>query len=135
MFYMTQPPMASLFLTLASLVSSPRPCTPRLRPELTSDLRIMQYAAPEQRIPDSSVDHRADIYALGLILNEMFTGEVPHGAGFKRIKEAAPNYAYLDVIVERMTTIARETVQPIEQPSWKPLPRRLLSSHNKRWMR
>ena len=35
------------------------------------------YSAPEQRDGSGTVDHCADIYALGLILNEMFTQRVP----------------------------------------------------------
>jgi serine/threonine protein kinase len=54
------------------------------------------YAAPEQRLPGKDVDQRADIYALGLILNELFTGEVPQGTGFRKIKDVAPSLAYLD---------------------------------------
>jgi eukaryotic-like serine/threonine-protein kinase len=61
------------------------------------------YAAPEQRVRGHRVDHRADIFALGLILNEMFTGQVPQGAGIQTIAAAAPQYAYLDPLVERMT--------------------------------
>jgi len=60
------------------------------------------YSAPEQRAKGRAVDHRADIYALGLILNEMFTGTVPHGTGYKTISSVAPNYAYLDDVVSRM---------------------------------
>jgi len=65
-------------------------------------LANFQYAAPEQRRPGMSVDHRADIYALGLMLNEMFTGQVLQGTGFARIASAAPDFAYLDEIVDRM---------------------------------
>jgi serine/threonine protein kinase len=60
------------------------------------------YAAPKQRIAGKAVDQPADIYALGLILNEMFTGEIPQGAGFRKIKDAAPDFAYLDELVDLM---------------------------------
>ena len=65
-------------------------------------LANFQYAAPEQRSRGAHVDHRADIYALGLILNEMFTGMVPHGTGYKTISSVAPDYGYLDEIVSVM---------------------------------
>jgi serine/threonine protein kinase len=65
-------------------------------------LANFQYAAPEQRVRGRTVDHRADIYALGLILNEMFTGEILQGAGYKRISEVAPALAFLDDVVDAM---------------------------------
>lgn len=40
-------------------------------------LANLSYSAPEQRTRGAKVDQRADIYALGLILNEMFTGGRP----------------------------------------------------------
>src|ERR1039458_6613075 len=61
-----------------------------------------RYSAPEQRAPGRDVDARADIFALGLILNEMFTGEVPQGSGHKQIGSVAPKFGYLDAMVERM---------------------------------
>jgi serine/threonine protein kinase len=61
-----------------------------------------QYSAPEQRVHQGTVDHRADIYALGLILNELFTGHILQGTGFTRIRAIAPEFAYLDEIVDRM---------------------------------
>lgn len=60
------------------------------------------YAAPEQRRKGAEVDARADIFALGLILNEMFTGSVPSGTSFPRIGALAPSFAFLDDVVERM---------------------------------
>ncbi len=38
------------------------------------------YIAPEQMAAEGSVDHRADIYSLGVMFYEMLTGEIPRGA-------------------------------------------------------
>lgn len=60
------------------------------------------YAAPEQRKRGAAVDSRADIFALGLMLNEMFTGEVPQGTGYKTIGSVSQEYGYLDSVVAKM---------------------------------
>lgn len=65
-------------------------------------LANFRYAAPEQREKGGSCDQRTDIYAFGLILNELFTGSVPQGANYKRIASVDPEYAFLDRVVERM---------------------------------
>jgi serine/threonine protein kinase len=65
-------------------------------------LANFQYAAPEQRNKGMVQDKRTDIYALGLMLNEMFTGEIPVGTGYKKIDSIAPEFEYLDSIVETM---------------------------------
>lgn len=62
----------------------------------------VQYAAPEQRKKGAKVDHRCDMYALGLILNELFTAEVPHGSNFKTINSVNGDFAYLDGIVQKL---------------------------------
>lgn len=62
-------------------------------------LANFQYAAPEQRVRGQPITLAADLYALGLMLNEMFTKVVPHGTGYKTIASVAPKYEYLDKAV------------------------------------
>ena len=66
-------------------------------------------AAPEHRIRGPEVSAAADVCALGLILNEMFTGRVPLGSGYRRIAAVAPEFAHLDGIVDRMIQPAGAT--------------------------
>ena len=61
------------------------------------------YAAPEQRAGAGAVDGKADVYALGILLHELFTGKTSMGLGKPDIGDVAPNYAYLDWTVGRMT--------------------------------
>lgn len=61
-----------------------------------------QYAAPEQRMRGREIGIEADIYALGLICNEMFTGEIPYGTDFMQIQQINGEYAYLDKLIAEM---------------------------------
>lgn len=45
----------------------------------TQVLGTFEYMAPEQREASRNVDHRADLYSLGVIIYEMLTGELPIG--------------------------------------------------------
>lgn len=69
---------------------------------LTDRLANFQYSAPEQRVRGRNVNHTADIYALGLLLNEMYTGEILQGTGYKTIADIDPSLSYLDEIVSKM---------------------------------
>lgn len=61
-----------------------------------------QYAAPEQHVKGSVATAQTDIYATALILNEMFTGEIPQAADYKTIASVAPEYAFVDEVFTQM---------------------------------
>jgi len=67
-----------------------------------SRLANFQYAAPEQRSRGKDVTKKADIYSLGLILNELFTSELAHGTNYKTIESVSPDYPFLDILVDKM---------------------------------
>lgn len=69
----------------------------------TSRMANFAYHAPEQTFSSKEkVSPATDIFALGLILNEMFTGIVPSGADYKKIADVDEKYSYLDGLVQKM---------------------------------
>lgn len=62
------------------------------------------YRAPEQRKGRDAreVGIAADVYALGLIINECFTRDIPAGPSYRTIEASHPLMSYLDPVVSRM---------------------------------
>jgi serine/threonine protein kinase len=71
--------------------------------QVADRLANYRYYAPEQIDVKQSRDHRVDIFALGLMLNELFTREIPRGSDPRQIGSVAPQFSYLDALVELMT--------------------------------
>ncbi|MEO7318097.1 MAG: serine/threonine-protein kinase, partial [Chthoniobacteraceae bacterium] len=69
-----------------------------------------RYMAPEQRYAPSDVDHRADIYSLGVVFYELLTGELPVGkfAPPSALSAADPR---VDAIVQQALEKERERRQ------------------------
>ena len=68
------------------------------------DMGTPDYAAPERFQEGSAIDHRADIYSMGVILYEMLVGKVPReGSGMTTTKLGPGVNQSLDAIIQRCT--------------------------------
>jgi len=73
-------------------------------------LGSVSYMAPEQHEKPHDVDHRADIYSLGVVIYEMLTGELPLGR-FPAPSQKAAVDARIDEIVFKTLEKERELRQ------------------------
>lgn len=82
------------------------PNAPSTAPYLTEAGQVMrtpQYMAPEQIAHPSDVDHRADIYSLGIVFYQMLTGELPG-----KVLEPPSKKAEVDVRLDEVVRRALE---------------------------
>lgn len=99
------------------------------------------YMAPEQWDRPLAVDHRADVYAVGVVLYEALTGELPLGR-FALPSEKAGLDARLDGVVLRALEKSPEMrfqkmseMKAALEAAAKPSPARLPSAVRQRWFR
>ena len=87
-----------------------------VKTKVTERLANFQYAAPEQRKKGVQVGAAADIFAAALILNEMFTHEIPQAEGYAKIADVCPDYAFLDPLFSMMyKQDANERLHPADK--------------------
>ncbi len=99
---------------------------------LTMDGQVMgtpHYMAPEQVERPLSVDHRADIYSLGVVLYEMLTGDLPIGKFAPPSRKVEVDVRFDEIVLRalendpaRRYQNASEVKERVENVAGKPAP-------------
>ena len=96
-----------------------------------SNLGKFQYNAPEQQTDAPNVDHRADIYPLGVMFFEMLAGRLPdHKHRFSQLRPDLPPEC--DAFVEKAMAFKREDRFPTAADFHREL-LRIYHLHQERW--
>jgi predicted Ser/Thr protein kinase len=91
---------------------------PRADFTLTGSRQVMgtlDYMAPEQRSRPLEIDHRADIYSLGVVFYEMLTGELPLGRFAPPSRKAGVDARLDEVVFRALETDPAQRYQSVRE--------------------